>query len=203
MVQRQKDENFSSGIEYSIDTMCVASQLWWILNHLVHNDFVGTVGLTKHLSQELSKDMTMRWSMADDSYAKNFGVACWHPKGGAEDRLLPSHIIRQETNDETSRVSTQKFTELRHKNWGCKYTEDMYCDSDDNHVVVFLVINTFCTCQADVDTKMTVGMFMCMTQNEEMCTVGTSTCLSCEETPRWMSMIWFSNNTSKSGDGTD
>ena len=47
---------------------------------------------------------------------------------------------------------------------------------------------------------MTVGMFMCMTQNEEMCTVGTSTCLSCEEAPRWMSMIWFSNNTSKSGD---
>ena len=76
----------------------------------------------------------------------------------------------------------------------------MYCDSDDNNVILFTVINTFYTCQADVDTKMTVGMFMCMTQNGEMCTVGTSTCLSCEEAPRCMSMIWFSYNTSKSGD---
>ena len=47
------------------------------------------------------------------------------------------------------------------------------------------VINTFCTCQADVDTKMTVGMFMCMTQNGEMCTVGTSTCLFCEDAPQY------------------
>ena len=50
--------------------------------------------------------------------------------------------------------------------------EDMYCDSDDNNVILFTVINTFCTCQADVDTKMTVGMFVCTTQNEVMCTVG-------------------------------
>ena len=113
--------------------------------------------------------------------------------------LTPSHKIRQETNDE-SRVSTSKFTVLRHKNWSCKYTEDMYCDSDDNNVILLPVINTFYTRQADVDTKMTVGMFECMTQNEDMCTVGTSTCLPCEEAPRWMSMIWFSNNTSKSGD---
>ena len=28
----------------------------------------------------------------------------------------------------------------------------------------------------------------------------TSTCLSCEEAPRFMSMVWFSYNTSKSGD---
>ena len=77
--------------------------------------------------------------------------------------------------------------------------EDMYCESDDNHVILFTVINTFYTCQADVDTKMTVGMFMCMTQNGEMCTVGTSTCLSCEEAPRCMSVISFSNNTAKSG----
>ena len=47
---------------------------------------------------------------------------------------------------------------------------------------------------------MTVDMFMCMTQNGEMCTVGTSTCLFFLEAPRCMSMIWFSNNTSKSGD---
>ena len=90
---------------------------------------------------------------------------------GAEDRLPPSHKIRLGTNDETSHVSTQKFTVFRHKNWSCKYMEDMYCDSDDNKVIVFTVINTFCTCQADVETKMTVGMFMCMTQNGEMCTV--------------------------------
>ena len=47
---------------------------------------------------------------------------------------------------------------------------------------------------------MTVGLFMCMTQIGEMCTVGTSSRLSCEEAPRCMSMIWFSHNTSKSGD---
>ena len=39
-----------------------------------------------------------------------------------------------------------------------------------------------------------------MTQNGEMSTVGTSTCLSCEDAPRCMSMILFSYNTSKSGD---
>ena len=78
--------------------------------------------------------------------------------------------------------------------------KDMYCDSDDNNVILLPVINTFYTCQADVDTKMTVGMFMCITQNGEMCTVGIPTCLSCEEAPRWMSMIWFSFNTLKSGD---
>ena len=51
--------------------------------------------------------------------------------------------------------------------------EDMYCDSGYNNVILFTVINTFYTCQADVGTNMTVGMFLCMTQNEEMCTVGT------------------------------
>ena len=29
---------------------------------------------------ESEKDMTMRWGMADDCYAKDFGVACWHPR---------------------------------------------------------------------------------------------------------------------------
>ena len=78
--------------------------------------------------------------------------------------------------------------------------EDMYCESDYNNVILFTVMNTFYTCQADVETKMTVSMFLCMTQNGETCTVGTSTCLSCEEAPRCMSMIWFCYNTSKSGD---
>ena len=59
--------------------------------------------------------------------------------------------------------------------------EDIHRDSDNNNVILFTVINTFYTCQADVETKMTVGMFLCMTQNGEMCTVGTSACLSCEE----------------------
>ena len=27
--------------------------------------------------------------MTDDSHAKNLCVACWHPRGGAEDRLSP------------------------------------------------------------------------------------------------------------------
>ena len=79
---------------------------------------------------------------------------------GREDRLPPSHKIRQETNSETSLYDTKKFTVLSHKIWSCKYMEDMYCDSDD----------------------------------------GTSTRLTCEEAPRCMSMIWFSYNTSKSGD---
>ena len=78
--------------------------------------------------------------------------------------------------------------------------EDMYWDSDNNNVIFFTVINTFYTCQADVETKMTVGMFLCMTQKGEMFTVGTSTRLSCEEAPRCMSIIWFSYNTSESGD---
>ena len=45
-----------------------------------------------------------------------------------------------------------------------------------------------------------LGMVMCITQNGEVCTVGIPTCLSCEEAPRWMSMIWFSYNTLKSVD---
>ena len=48
--------------------------------------------------------------MTHDSNAKNFGVACWHPRRGAEDRLSPSHKIRLGTSDDTSQVSTQKFT---------------------------------------------------------------------------------------------
>ena len=78
--------------------------------------------------------------------------------------------------------------------------EEMYCDSDCNNVILFAVINTLYTCLAGVKTKMTVGMFLCTTQKREMCTVGTSTRLSCEEAPRCMSMIWFRYNTSKSGD---
>ena len=127
-------------------------------------------------------------------------VAWCDPRAGAEDRLSPSHKIREETYSETSLYDTQKFTILRHKNWSCKYKEDMYCDSDDKNVILFSEIDTFHTCQADVNTKMTVGMVMCITQNGEVCTVGIPTCLSCEEAPRWMSMIWFSYNTLKSVD---
>ena len=79
----------------------------------------------------------------------------------AECRLLPSHKVRLGTNDETSHVSSQKFTVSHHKNRSCKYMEDMYCDSDYNNVTLFTVINTFYTCQADVETKKTVGMFLC------------------------------------------
>ena len=46
--------------------------------------------------------------------------------------------------------------------------EDMYCDSDDNNVIIIHCDRTrSSTCQADVDIKMTVGMFMCMTQNRK------------------------------------
>ena len=106
-----------------------------------------------------------------------------HDDPGTLQNIVSSQAtkIRLGTNDEISPVSRQKFTVLRHKNWSRKYMEDMFCDSDDNNVMLLLVINTFYTCQADVDTKMTVGMFLCMAQNGEMCTVGTSACLSCEE----------------------
>ena len=76
---------------------------------------------------------------------------------------------------ETSHISTQKFTVLRHKNWS------LYCDSDynkrdiiycDQHV---LHMSSLC---GDQDDSWYV---LCMTQNGEMCTVGISTCLSCEE----------------------
>ena len=52
--------------------------------------------------------------------------------------------------------------------------EDMYSDSDDTDVTSFPVLNTSFTSQADEDTKMTDGMFLCVTQKEEMCTVGAS-----------------------------
>ena len=74
----------------------------------------------------------------------------------------------------------------------------MHCDSDYNNVILFTVINTFFTCQADVDIKITVGMFVCMTQNGEMCTVGISTSPSWEVAPRCVSLISY--NTSKSDD---
>ena len=78
--------------------------------------------------------------------------------------------------------------------------EDMYCDIDYNNMILFTVINTFCTCQADAETKMTVGYVSVYDTKGEMCTVGTCTRLSCDEAPRCMSMIWFSYNTSESGD---
>ena len=49
-------------------------------------------------------------ALIDDSYAKNCGVAWCDPRGGAEDRLPPSHKIRQETSSETSLYDTQKIT---------------------------------------------------------------------------------------------
>ena len=149
---------------------------------------------------ESKNDITMRCGMVDDCYAQYFGVACWHPRGGAEYRLSPSHKIRLGTNCETSSVPTRKLTVTRHENRSCKYMEEMYCDSDSNNVILFAVINTLYTCLAGVKTKMTVGMSLCTTQKREMFTVGTSTRLSCEEAPRCMSMIWFRYNTLKSGD---
>ena len=122
-------------------------------------------------------------------------------RGGAEDRLSPRHKKRFGTNDETSQVSAQKFTVLRLKNWSCKCMKTIHCDSDENNVTLFTVINTFYTCQADVETK-TVGVLLCVTQNGETCTVGTFTCLSCEEAPRCTSMICFSCNTSNVRTGT-
>ena len=110
--------------------------------------------------------------MTDDSYAKNLSVWLVGMREEVQ-KIVSSQATKKRlgTSDEASQVSTQKFTVLRHKNWSCKYMEDMYCDSDDNDVILFTVINTLHTCQADVDTKMTLGMFMCMTQNGEMCTV--------------------------------
>ena len=89
---------------------------------------------------------------------------------GAEDRLsLQATKCVKKTSSETPLYDTLKFTVLRHKNWSCMYMKEMYCDSDDNNVILLPVINTFYTCAADVDTKMTVGMFMSIPQNGEMC----------------------------------
>ena len=78
--------------------------------------------------------------------------------------------------------------------------KDVCCDSDDNNVTLFTVI-TFYTCQAGVDTEMTVCMFLCMTQNEEICTVvstiGTFACLSIVQTTLNEDDL---DNTLKSGD---
>ena len=63
--------------------------------------------------------------------------------GGQKIVSLPKHTkYVSETNDETSQVFNTKVTVLRHKNWSCKNMEDMYCDSDDNNVILFTVINT-------------------------------------------------------------
>ena len=95
--------------------------------------------------------------------------------GGAEYRLPPSHKIRLGTKCETSRVYTEKFTVTRHENRSCKYMEDIHCDSDYNKVILSAVIITLYTCQAGVMIMMTVGLFLCIIQRGEMCTVGTST----------------------------
>ena len=86
-------------------------------------------------------------------------------RGGVEGRLPPTHKIRIGTNCETSHDDTGKFTVLLLKNRSCKYMEAMYDDSD--------YIITSYTCQAGVKTKMTVGMFLCMIQKGEMCSVRT------------------------------
>ena len=96
----------SSGVEFSINSILLRHS-WWILNHLVHNDFVGTSELTKNLSQELSKDMTMRWGMADDSYAKKkFGGLVWSESGCRRSSLpKPQNTSRNEQWDITVRYT--------------------------------------------------------------------------------------------------
>ena len=81
MVQRQKDAVFSSGIEFSINTMLLGHSSW--LNHLVRNNFMGC---NLDILEFAFGSVLV---MTDDSYAKNLCVACWHLRGGAEDRLLP------------------------------------------------------------------------------------------------------------------
>ena len=71
----------------------------------------------------------------DNNFGEQWRLLAWcDPRRGAEDRLLPSCKIRLGTNSETSRVSTGKFTETRHKNRSCKYMEDMYCDNDHTNM---------------------------------------------------------------------
>ena len=88
------------------------------MNHLVPNDFMGCN--LDILEFALGSVLVM----TDDSHAKSLCVACWHPRGSAEDHLFPSHKTRFGTSDETSQVSTQKFTVLRRKNWSSKYMEE-------------------------------------------------------------------------------
>ena len=83
MVQRQNDAVFTSGEKQSTKnfTMLLRHSCW--LNHLVPNDFMGcNLGILEFAFGSVLV-------MTDDSYAKNLCVACWHPRGDAEYRLLP------------------------------------------------------------------------------------------------------------------
>ena len=74
MVQRQKDAIFSSGIEFSINTMLLRHSR--LMNHLVRNDFMGC---NLDILEFAFGSVLM---MTDDSHAKNLCVACWHPRWG-------------------------------------------------------------------------------------------------------------------------
>ena len=80
----------------------------------------------------------------------------------------PKYVLERTMRHHMSLHKSSQYY-VRHKNRSCKYMEDMYCDSDYNNVILFTVINTFYTCQADVETKMTVGKYLCMTQRMEKC----------------------------------
>ena len=79
MVQRQKDAVFSSGIEFSINTMLLRHSRW--MNHLVRND---VMYCNLDILEFAFGSVLV---VTDDIYAKNFGVACGHPRESAEDRL--------------------------------------------------------------------------------------------------------------------
>ena len=109
--------------------------------------------------------------MTDDSYAKKFMCSLL-----ASERVCrissppkpPKYVLERTMRHHMSLHKSSQYY-VRHKNRSCKYMEDMYCDSDYNNVILFTVINTFYTCQADVETKMTVGKYLCMTQRMEKC----------------------------------
>ena len=94
---------------------------------------------------ESKNGCTMRCGMVD-SYAKDCGVVCWHPRGGAEYRLSPSHKTQLGTNSKTSSVPAEKLTITHHENRSCMYMEKMYCDSDHNNVILCAAVNTLYTC---------------------------------------------------------
>ena len=80
MTQRQKDAVFTSGDKHCTKnfTMLLRHSSW--LNHLVRHVFTGC---NLDILEFAFGSVLV---MTDDSHAKNSSVACWHRRGGAEDR---------------------------------------------------------------------------------------------------------------------
>ena len=98
MVQRQEDVIFSSGIEFSTNTMLLRHSKW--MNHLVRNDFLGC---NLDILEFAFGSVLV---MTDDSHAENLHVGLLASEMGSPQA---TKYVSERAN-ETSQVSTQKFT---------------------------------------------------------------------------------------------